>query len=381
MGIESASPETRKDMVKRLEEEKVRAAFTNLRAAGHQVVRVLHLRLPGRDAEGARADHQLRHRPRSRLRQLLSGRALPRHRALREGEARRPARQRGLVADGVLVLPAARQRPRRGRRDEGDQPGQAPLLPAAALRRAPRRRHRPPRHHQVARRRRDRAAADLRLDDAAAGRRRDRAPATRVGRQRGSTSRPRPDADTRHAARGIRLLGCCFALFVRRAARAVAAAAGRRRPGALRLRRAAHPARRAAVPRRLGSEAAGDPRDLRRAVGDLARRARRARRRSRRRDRDRAAAPGPRAAPRPAGRGRARRAGVPVPRRPGVGPARRRARAGPVRGLHRPGVDGRPAPAAPRARRSGRSASRRSASRPGRCSGAPSSTSTTPARC
>jgi anaerobic magnesium-protoporphyrin IX monomethyl ester cyclase len=34
MGIESASPETRKDMVKRLEEEKVRAAFTNLRASG-----------------------------------------------------------------------------------------------------------------------------------------------------------------------------------------------------------------------------------------------------------------------------------------------------------------------------------------------------------
>jgi radical SAM superfamily enzyme YgiQ (UPF0313 family) len=34
MGIESASAETRKDMVKRLEEEKVRAAFTNLRASG-----------------------------------------------------------------------------------------------------------------------------------------------------------------------------------------------------------------------------------------------------------------------------------------------------------------------------------------------------------
>ena len=34
MGIESASPETRKDMVKRLEEDKVRAAFTNLRASG-----------------------------------------------------------------------------------------------------------------------------------------------------------------------------------------------------------------------------------------------------------------------------------------------------------------------------------------------------------
>jgi radical SAM superfamily enzyme YgiQ (UPF0313 family) len=34
MGIESASPETRKDMVKRLEEEKVRTAFQNLRASG-----------------------------------------------------------------------------------------------------------------------------------------------------------------------------------------------------------------------------------------------------------------------------------------------------------------------------------------------------------
>ena len=34
MGIESASPDTRKDMVKRLEEEKVRAAFANLRASG-----------------------------------------------------------------------------------------------------------------------------------------------------------------------------------------------------------------------------------------------------------------------------------------------------------------------------------------------------------
>jgi anaerobic magnesium-protoporphyrin IX monomethyl ester cyclase len=34
MGIESSSPEVRKDMVKRLEEEKIRAAFANLRGAG-----------------------------------------------------------------------------------------------------------------------------------------------------------------------------------------------------------------------------------------------------------------------------------------------------------------------------------------------------------
>ena len=41
----------------------------------------------------------------------------PGHRALREGQARRPAGERGLVADGVLVLPAARQRPGRADRD------------------------------------------------------------------------------------------------------------------------------------------------------------------------------------------------------------------------------------------------------------------------
>ena len=34
MGIESASPEIRKDMVKRLEEQKIRTAFQNLREAG-----------------------------------------------------------------------------------------------------------------------------------------------------------------------------------------------------------------------------------------------------------------------------------------------------------------------------------------------------------
>ncbi len=68
---------------------------------GHQLVRLLHLRVSGRDAGGARADDRLRGRSRSRLRQFLSGRAVPRHRAAREGQARGPAGQRGLDAHGV----------------------------------------------------------------------------------------------------------------------------------------------------------------------------------------------------------------------------------------------------------------------------------------
>ena len=59
--------------------------------------------------------------------------------AVRDGLLRRASR---LVEDGVLVLPAARQRARRAARDGRDQPRQAPLLPAPRLHGAPRRRRR-----------------------------------------------------------------------------------------------------------------------------------------------------------------------------------------------------------------------------------------------
>ena len=62
----------------------------------------------------------------------------PGHGAVREVRARRAAagrRRRRLVEDGVLVLPAARQRAGRAGRDGRDQPRQAPVLPAAGLHR------------------------------------------------------------------------------------------------------------------------------------------------------------------------------------------------------------------------------------------------------
>ncbi len=47
MGIESASPEIRKDMVKRLEEQKIRTAFQNLREAGIKSFGFFILGYPG----------------------------------------------------------------------------------------------------------------------------------------------------------------------------------------------------------------------------------------------------------------------------------------------------------------------------------------------
>ena len=50
LGIETESEEVRKDMVKRLERQKIQAAFRNMRDGRRQVVRVLHFRISGRDA-------------------------------------------------------------------------------------------------------------------------------------------------------------------------------------------------------------------------------------------------------------------------------------------------------------------------------------------
>ena len=174
MGIESASPETRKDMVKRLEEEKVRAAFTNLRAAGIKSFAFFIFGYPGETPKALEQTTNYAIDLDPDFANFYPAVPYP------GTELYEKAKRDGLLASEdwsrmeYSVLPAARQRPRRGRRDEGDQPGQAPLLPAAALRGAPRRRHRPPRHHQVARHRRHRAAADLRCDDAAASRDRPR---------------------------------------------------------------------------------------------------------------------------------------------------------------------------------------------------------------
>ena len=108
MGIETESEEIRKDMVKRLEREKIQTALDNMRDAGIRSFAFFIFGYPGRDARDHRPDDRLRDRAEPGLRQLLSGRPLSRHRALRQGRARRHAGRRRLVADGVLVLPAAR---------------------------------------------------------------------------------------------------------------------------------------------------------------------------------------------------------------------------------------------------------------------------------
>ena len=143
--------------------------------------------------------------------------------ALYEKAEGRPARARGLVAHGVLVLPAAGQRPERRSGDARDQSRETPLLPAAELHRAPRRRHRPADRHQAPCRRRDRAAPALRRDGAPP------APAPR----------PRsPHPPTRRLPSRLRLF---WLLFGCSCSRALARAAGRRRSGTLRVRRPAHP--------------------------------------------------------------------------------------------------------------------------------------------
>ncbi len=88
MGIESASPEIRKDMVKRLEEQKIRTAFQNLREAGIKSFGFFIFGYPGDTSRVPGRHDQLRDRPRARFRELLSGRAVPGHCALRQGAPR-----------------------------------------------------------------------------------------------------------------------------------------------------------------------------------------------------------------------------------------------------------------------------------------------------
>ncbi len=165
MGIESASDETRKDMVKKLEEKKIELAFKHLRQTGIKSFAFFIFGYPGESVKTMEQTTRVCDQPGSGLREFLSGGAVSRHGALRQEREGRPARARGLVAHGVFVLPAAGQRPERRSGDERDQSREAALLPAAEIHRAPHGRRDPAadhetacgerRHHQVPVRRRD----------------------------------------------------------------------------------------------------------------------------------------------------------------------------------------------------------------------------------
>ena len=157
------------------------------------------------------------------------------------------------------------------------------------------------------------------------------------------------------------LAAALFALLVLVRLPSLAQPAGRR-PGTLRVRRPAHPARRIAVPRRLGPEAPGGPLRLRGHAGRLARPARRRAPRtccSTRRHRGGLlvrSGSGVRRAPAAARRPRCCSS---LLANPIFGAARGRAGPGPVRGVHRRA--GHASPCSPRRRRSG---VRRNARRP-----------------
>ena len=89
LGIETESEEVRKDMVKRLERKKIETAFKNMRDAGIKSFAFFIFGYPGETPQTMDQTVRVRHRPRSRFRELLSRRALPGHRALRQGRPRR----------------------------------------------------------------------------------------------------------------------------------------------------------------------------------------------------------------------------------------------------------------------------------------------------
>ena len=122
--------------------QKIQAAFNNMRDAGIRSFAFFIFGYPGETlGDASTTTTRLRDRARSRT-SPTSTRRCP---------IRAPRSTTSVVRDGLLrggdadwskmeysVLPAARQRPRRARRDGRDQPRQAPLLPAARLHLAPR---------------------------------------------------------------------------------------------------------------------------------------------------------------------------------------------------------------------------------------------------
>ena len=139
MGIESESEDIRKDMVKKLERQKIRSRCNNMRDAGIRSFAFFIFGYPGDTPASMEQtiDYAIELDP--GLRQLLSRRALSRAPTLYEKvRQRRAAVGRGLDADGVLVLPARGQRTGRARRDGRHQSRQAPVLHAAGVPGAPR---------------------------------------------------------------------------------------------------------------------------------------------------------------------------------------------------------------------------------------------------
>ena len=149
MGIETESEEIRKDMVKKLERQKIQAALTNMRDAGIRSFAFFILGYPGETL--ATIDHTIEYAIELNPDFANFYPAVP-----YPGTALYDK----VVRDGMLVdedwsrmeysvLPAQGQRPGRARGDGRDQPRQAALLHAAGVSLAPARRRHEARGHQA----------------------------------------------------------------------------------------------------------------------------------------------------------------------------------------------------------------------------------------
>ena len=128
-------------MVKRLEEQKIRAGVHEPARRRHQVVRVLHLRLPGRHAgvDGRTIDYAIDLDP--DFANFYPAVPYPGTELYEKVRARRPAASEDWSRMEYSYYLLRRQRPGRARRDGRHQSRQAALLPAAGVpHAAPRRR-------------------------------------------------------------------------------------------------------------------------------------------------------------------------------------------------------------------------------------------------
>ena len=149
LGIETESEDIRKDMVKRLERAEDPTAFRNMRDAGIKSFAFFIFGYPGETLETMdHTDHYAIELDPD-FANFYPAVPYPGHGAVRRRPCGKAAVDERLVADGVFVLPDARQRAGRAHRHGRDQPRQAPLLPAAGLRDTPTRRRRQADGHQA----------------------------------------------------------------------------------------------------------------------------------------------------------------------------------------------------------------------------------------
>ncbi len=170
LGIETESDETRKDMMKRLEGEKIRLAIRNMRQAGVKSFGFFILGYPGETRENLDRTIQYAVDLDPDFANFYPAVPYP------GTELYAKAKRDGLLASEdwsrmeYLVLPAARQRPRRADGHGGHQSRAAAILPPAGLPPPAQQRHRPPRRVQVARRAASRVAGGVRRESHRPGR-------------------------------------------------------------------------------------------------------------------------------------------------------------------------------------------------------------------